>query len=45
MDNILAGVSKTLCYVDGVLVAGVDEQDHLMYFQMYLIDSLLLDLS
>ena len=29
MDTILAGVSKTICYIDDILVAGIDEQDHL----------------
>ena len=28
MDNTLAGMSKTICYIDGILVAGTDEQDH-----------------
>ena len=28
MDTILAGVSKTICYIDDILVAGIDEQDH-----------------
>ena len=29
MDNTLAGLSKTICYIDDILVAGTDEQDHL----------------
>ena len=29
MDNTLAGLSTTLCYIDDILVAGTDEQDHL----------------
>lgn len=29
MDNTLAGIPKTICYIDDILVAGTDEQDHL----------------
>lgn len=29
MDNTLAGVSQTICYIDDILVAGKDERDHL----------------
>ena len=29
MDNTLACLSKTICYIDGILTVGTDEQDHL----------------
>ena len=29
MNNILAGISKTICYIEDILVAGADEQYHL----------------
>lgn len=29
MDNTLAGITKSICYIDDILVAGTDEQDHL----------------
>ena len=29
MDSVLAGIPKVICYLDDILVAGVDKQDHL----------------
>ena len=29
MDTVLAGIPKVICYLDDILVAGVDQRDHL----------------